>query len=129
MFWEGAIEGISNVVGKLITDKDKAKELEAVIEGELIKQETKFMSYQRDTITAEINSKSWLARNWRPITMLTFVFIVFNNFVLAPYLKMFGAPFTILPIPPQMWTLLSIGIGGYIAGRTGEKMIKTWKEK
>ncbi|MCS7280543.1 MAG: hypothetical protein NZ583_02795 [Desulfobacterota bacterium] len=33
-----------------------------------------------------------------------------------------------LEIPPDMWTLLEIGIGGYVVGRSAEKIVKTWKK-
>jgi hypothetical protein len=29
-------------------------------------------------------------------------------------------------IPFEMWSLLQLGVGGYLVGRTGEKMIDTW---
>lgn len=31
-------------------------------------------------------------------------------------------------IPPDMWDLLKLGVGGYVVGRSAEKSIKTWKE-
>ena len=34
-----------------------------------------------------------------------------------------------LAIPPDMWDLLKIGIGGYTVGRTVEKSVKSYKEK
>lgn len=61
--------------------------------------------------------------------MLVFVLIIFNNYIIFPYAMAFGwstAP--MLPIPPEMWTLLTVGLGGYIASRGGEKMMKSYKE-
>lgn len=80
-------------------------------------------------ITAEANSEHWLVASWRPITMLVFVFIIANNYILAPYIDMFFDTNVSLELPPQMWDLLKIGIGGYIVGRTGEKMVKSYKAK
>jgi len=80
-------------------------------------------------IVAEAQSEHWLVAAWRPITMLTFVVIIANNYILAPYLDaMFGSSLQ-LPLPPDLWDLLKIGLGGYVAGRSGEKMIKYWKGK
>ena len=31
-------------------------------------------------------------------------------------------------IPPDMWDLLKLGVGGYVVGRSAEKGIKAWKE-
>lgn len=78
-------------------------------------------------ITAEANSQHWLVAAWRPITMLVFVVIIANNYILAPYIDLFFDTDVALELPPEMWDLLKIGIGGYIVGRTGEKMIQTHK--
>lgn len=83
-----------------------------------------FVVSQADVIKSEVNSGSWLAKNWRPILMLTFVFIIAWNFILVPVLS----TYTKLPpseIPPDMWDLLKIGIGGYVGGRTLEKVAPT----
>lgn len=68
-------------------------------------------------ITAEANSESWLARNWRPILMLTFGALIVArwfgwaapNLSEAEYLK--------------LWDIVQLGIGGYVIGRSGEKII------
>lgn len=83
---------------------------------------------QSKIITAEIQSESWLARNWRPLIMMMFGIIIFNNYMLIPWLKTFGLPMALMEIPPNMWSLLEIGMGGYVIGRTVEKGIKAWKE-
>jgi len=80
-------------------------------------------------IVAEANSGNWLAQSWRPITMLVFVFIVANNYIIAPYMgAMFGVSIA-LDIPPDMWELIKIGLGGYVVGRSAEKSVKAWKSK
>jgi len=84
---------------------------------------------QSKIIQAEANSGSWLAQNWRPITMLTFVFIIANNYILYPYITLFGGKAVALDIPTDMWQLLKLGLGGYVIGRTAEKMMKTHKGK
>ena len=40
-------------------------------------------------IAAEANSDHWLVAAWRPITMLVFVVIIANNYILAPYIDLF----------------------------------------
>lgn len=63
-------------------------------------------------IMAEANSQSWLARNWRPITMLTFLALVCAD--------AFGyLPFR---LADDAWTLLQLGLGGYVVGRSAEKV-------
>ena len=79
---------------------------------------------QASVVIAELQSGAWLAQNWRPITMLTFVFIIANNYILYPYLSLFWGEAPVLEIPPDMWGLLKIGLGGYVVGRSGEKIAK-----
>jgi holin (3TMs family) len=112
------------VVDKLTTSEDerlKAK-LEIVkltndFQVKLMEAETDFATQQASVITAEAKSESWMARNWRPTLMLTFTYVIAHNYIVAP---MFSLPS--LTIVPDMWELLKIGMGGYIAGRTFEKV-------
>ncbi len=86
---------------------------------------------QAGIVQAEAQSEHWLTANWRPLTMLVFVFIIFNNFVIAPYAgALFGEGASVsLEIPPDMWQLLKLGLGGYVVSRGAEKGIKLWKAK
>lgn len=49
--------------------------------------------------------------------MLICMFIIFNNYVLVPY---FGLPTTVLD--DHIWRLIEIGVTGYVAGRSLEKI-------
>ena len=78
---------------------------------------------QTEIIIAEAKG-NWLQRSWRPILMLSFGFIVI-------YVK-FVAPLFSLPIPElenEFWNLLQLGIGGYVIGRTGEKMMDSFSKR
>ena len=70
-----------------------------------------------------------MQRNWRPILMLTIVAIIANNYLIYPYLSLFTPKALVLDLPSQLYTLMEIGVGGYIVGRSGEKIAKTWKQK
>lgn len=89
--------------------------------------EAKMMEQQASTIVAEAKSGSWITSAWRPITMLVFVFIIANNYIIAPYLLAFGYTVPTLDIPPDMYNLIELGIGGYIIGRSAEKTMKVYK--
>lgn len=121
-------------IGSKILDKvfpDPAAKAEAQAKLLQLQQsgELKELDATMQIITAEAKSEHFLVAAWRPITMLTFVFIVANNYIFYPYLSLFWDYAPKLEIPPDLWDLLKIGIGGYVAGRTGEKMLKTWKDK
>jgi len=77
---------------------------------------------QTEIIVTEAKG-NWLQRSWRPILMLAFGFIVI-------YVK-FLAPLFDLRIPElenEFWNLLQLGIGGYVIGRTGEKMMNSYAD-
>ena len=124
--WGDAVKGVTDLVGQFVEDKDKANELETKIKNKLLSLEQEVITAQRDVIVDEAKSQSFIARNWRPIMMLTFVGIIANNYILFPYITLFGGTATTLEIPPDMWALLKIGVGGYVMGRSGEKMVESF---
>ncbi len=75
-----------------------------------------------NVIMAETQGQSWLQRNWRPLLMLVIICIVANNYILYPYLSIFTDKVRVLDLPDRLWQLMEIGVGGYILGRTAEKM-------
>lgn len=103
--------------------QQKALDLEAMTK----QASTELSQMQTNIIIAEAKSQSWLARNWRPLLMLIAMVIVANNYIIYPYLSMFTTKAAILTLPPDLWGLLKIGVGGYVVGRTVEKGIDKWK--
>lgn len=123
------VKGLFSTVDQLVEDKD----LSTKLKNDLQKQAMNILSTEvkaaSSIIKAEVQSDSYLAKNWRPITMLVFVGIIFNNYILFPYMDMFAGTGVMLDIPPDMWDLLKIGLGGYVVGRSAEKGAKAWKGK
>jgi hypothetical protein len=60
--------------------------------------------------------------------MLLFGIIIANNYIIYPYLSSFMENAPMLEIPPDMWDLLKIGLGGYVVGRSAEKAVTVWKK-
>lgn len=77
---------------------------------------------QAAVILAEAKS-GWLTRNWRPMLMMVFMAIIVNNFLIWPYSTEMGIVAKELAFPVWMQDLLKIGVGGYIGGRSAEKII------
>ncbi|MBI1910691.1 MAG: hypothetical protein HYS21_01680 [Deltaproteobacteria bacterium] len=75
-----------------------------------------------DVSVAEAQGQSWLQQNWRPLLMLTIIIIVANNYILYPCLSIFTDKVRVLDLPDRLWQLMEIGVGGYIMGRTVEKV-------
>lgn len=116
------MDPISGVLSEFIEDKDERNAITAKVKLALVSQETQLVQASRDVVVAEAQGESFLQRNWRPIIMLTFGAILANNYILVPWLVAFGVDtIAVLDMPEGLWTLLSIGLGGYVVGRTIEK--------
>lgn len=121
----GILEGVGGIIGKFVVDpgeKLKASQellkLQLDFQAKLIEADAEIAKAQAGVITTEAGSGNWLAASWRPLLMLTFTYIILHNFVLAPVFH-----WTVVQIPPDMWTLLNIGVGGYVVGRSAEKTL------
>lgn len=95
----------------------KYKELLMNMEGACIDYESKLLESRSRIIESETKGAGWLQRNWRPMLMCICIFIIFTNYVLVPFFR----------IPPailddHIWNLMEVGMGGYIAGRSLEKI-------
>jgi hypothetical protein len=93
--------------------KEKLLQIQATVISEAIGYEQARLAAQSSVIVAEANSSSWITRSWRPITMLTFLaLIVLHWFGVGP-----------AELPEELWAVIKIGLGGYMGGRSLEKMV------
>lgn len=121
-----------SIIDKAVEDKDLANKLKQELQ--LTVMNNDYSAYEKEiqakaeALVSEIKGQSWLQRNWRPILMLTFTYIIAHNYIIAPILRMFffGTNMPVLDIPPDMWDLLKLGIGGYIVGRSAEKIVSSY---
>jgi hypothetical protein len=117
-FTTGVIGEIGKVIDNLFTSEEERINAKNEVFKVLQEQQLELQKLQTEIIVTEANG-NWLQRSWRPILMLAFGFIVI-------YVK-FIAPLFNLPIPPlenEFWELLQLGIGGYVVGRSAEKISK-----
>lgn len=84
---------------------------------EALQYEQEQMKAKAEIIKAEAGSQSWITRSWRPITMLAFV-----GAVLAYWFGLTPDTLTEKAVD-NMFLLVQIGIGGYVAGRSIEKVV------
>jgi hypothetical protein len=120
------IKGLFNIIDQTVEDKDQAARIKATIasqQNELIQTELKGAI---DIILAEAKG-NWLQRSWRPLLMLSVMAIVVNNYILFPYLSMWTTKVVVLELPGGLWALLTTGVGGYVVGRSGEKIVQSIK--
>jgi len=127
------LDGVIGLVDKAVLDKDEAEKLKTQLTEVFNKSDlerfTTEIKAQAGVIIAEATGQSWLQRNWRPGLMALFGLIIFNNYVLNPWLSAMFSINIMMEIPPDMWALLKLGVGGYIVGRSTEKAVEVWKSK
>ncbi|GAA6184858.1 MULTISPECIES: 3TM-type holin [Alteromonadaceae] len=99
------------------------------LEHKVLEYETKVLQAQQAVIVAEAQGKSWIQRNWRPVLMMVIIFIVANNYILFPYLNLFTDKVAMLELPEELFTLLTVGVGGYVVGRSGEKIAQSMRKQ
>lgn len=81
--------------------------------------EKSMLQMQANIITAEAKGDSWIQRSWRPLTMLFFVLLVGAHwFGLTPE----GMSQATVD---NLFLLVQIGLGGYVVGRSAEKVAKS----
>lgn len=113
------VSPITNLIDKMHTSDEEKLQIEkamldvqANLTMKMIEYESQLLEAQRSVIVAEAQGQSWMQRNWRPITMLTFLtLVVFDSFGVLPW-----------RLSEQAWELLQIGLGGYVIGRSAEKV-------
>ena len=121
-FGGSVVKDLLGGLDKLFTSKEEKIQAENVIKQILVQKQLELQKMQTEIIVTEAKG-NWLQRSWRPILMLAFGFIVIYVKFLAP---VFGL--TIPELENEFWNLLQIGIGGYVIGRTGEKMMNSYVE-
>lgn len=134
-FWSALIEPVSSIfckgldiVDDLVEDKDLARKVKSELQIKMLdianNEFVTTIKSQSDIIVAEATGDSWIQRNWRPLTMLMFVAIIANNYILAPYLGLLLGPEykLMLDLPPAIWETIKLGLSGYVVGRSMEKI-------
>lgn len=124
-FISSALKPVSDVIDAVHTSEEeklKIKEeifkVQAKLYSQTLQYEQKVLEAKTAVITAEANGQSWLQRSWRPITMLVFLALVVCD--------SFG--WLENRLASEAWTLLQIGLGGYVVGRSAEKIAPAIKD-
>lgn len=107
---------LGKVVGNLFPDPAEKAKAEAEVMRQLLTAQGEIEKAASEIIRTEAASEHWLAANWRPLTMLTFVVLIVArwfgwaapNLSEAEYIK--------------LWSIVEFGLGGYVVGRSVEKI-------
>jgi hypothetical protein len=118
-----ALEVGLGIVDKLIPDpEERAKARLKLLQ---LEQEGQFkeLDAAMNVIVAEAKSEHPLTAQWRPITMLVFVGLI------AAHWFGFTAPNLSEDQVLSLLDIVKLGLGGYVIGRSAEKVAKQMKEK
>jgi len=115
----GSLDGLFTSDDERLQAKTQIMMVQTQVMGHVLDYEKSMLEAQSQIILAEAKGESWLQRMWRPITMLVFVAIVVA--------KWFGLTDSNIPdnLEMKLMSIIQLGIGGYIVGRSGEKIIKS----
>ncbi len=113
-----------STVDKAVADKDLAEKLKAQLNVQLLQSSTEELKAAASVIEAEAKS-NWYVSGWRPTLMYILIFILVWNYIIGPIAKIVTGAIITFELPGDVWTLLNIGLGGYVVGRSGESIART----
>lgn len=121
---------IFSIVDKLIPDPNLKAKLKAQISTASMEHASNFVDAQRDVILSETQG-SLITRTWRPVLMYLIILMLMMFGLILPSLELFlGIPIDFQPkwhlLPDGVWNLLGLGVGGYVGGRSLEKIATTY---
>ena len=107
---------LGNVVGNLLHDPEQKAKAEAEMMKALLAHQAEIEGAAAKIIQTEAASQHWLAANWRPLTMIVFVCLIVARWFgwAAPNLS--EAEYV------KLWSIVEFGLGGYVVGRSVEKI-------
>ena len=117
-----------NTIEKAVPDKDLQEKLKAQLQTQLLQSHTQELQAASRIIEAEAKA-GWFASSWRPLLMYVLIFILVWNYVIGPVIKIFLGAVITFELPGDVWTLLNVGLGGYVVGRSAESVARTMANK
>ena len=124
----GLVKGpLATIVDRYVADAELRQKLKAELEASLMDHLSKASEMQQNVVLAEIKSEHWLTANWRPLLMMVLMgFLILVGLVIPALDWLLGGPIPYKPrwndLPAGFWDFLGIGVGGYIGGRSLEKI-------
>jgi len=113
-----------NTIEKSVPDKDLQEKLKAQLQTQLLQSNTQELQAAAKIVEAEAKA-GWFASSWRPLLMYVLIFILVWNYVIGPVIKVFTGAVISFELPGDVWTLLNVGLGGYVVGRSAESVART----
>ena len=115
--FSGLIREVASVVNTLSVSAKEKKRIQADLLS-AVNRQLEALNHNQTAVVKGETDGNWLQRSWRPLVMLSFA----GSVVVG---VLFDLP--LLAENSRLWDLLEIGIGGYVVGRSLEKMTAFWK--
>ena len=121
----GEILGILGKVAGSVADRIfpdpehelKRIELQQALQAAVLERSSEIERAASEVVKSEAQGQSWLQRTWRPITMLTFVALIVARWLGWSTPNLGEAEVL------KLWDIVEIGLGGYVIGRSAEKVL------
>ena len=112
------VDAVGKIVDNVITNNEEKSEAKKQLTEVVLKSLNEVAQVQGEVIKTEMNGNV-LQKSWRPITMLTFVVIL--------VCKWFGWTDSEIPLQleVELMSLVKLGLGGFVVGRSVEKIATT----
>lgn len=128
------IKPLGEIIDNVHTSKEEKLEAQKALEEiensltlEVLDFHRAELENKKEVLVAEAKSEHFITSSWRPITALVFTFIIANNYIIAPYSEALFGIKVMFDLPPEMWDLLKLMIGGYVVSRGVEKTVQKYK--
>lgn len=118
------LSNLAGEIGKIVEALAVSSKEKKVLKSSIVQAVVGHLDEEMRGRAAIVESETkgiWLQRAWRPIVMLVFTFIV----LLGVFMEI-----PLLGDDSQFWSLLELGLGGYVIGRSAEKITAgIWKKQ
>lgn len=121
-FLQALIGPIFATIDKIVVNKAEAEKIKQALQQEMMTTQAAALKAAADIIVAEAKGESWLQRNWRPLLMLWFAGLIGAHWL------GFTAPNLSENVVQSLLDIVQLGVGGYIIGRSAEKIVKQGAE-
>jgi len=107
---------LGDVIRRIVPDGEAQAKVEAELSLALMQRAQEIESAAAEVVKTEAQSEHWLTATWRPIVML-----VLTSLIVARWLG-YSAPGISEAEALKLWSIVEIGLGGYVIGRSAEKI-------
>jgi hypothetical protein len=113
---------LGDVIRRLVPDQGEQGRIEAELSIALMQRAQEIETAAADIVQTEAASEHWLTATWRPVVML-----VLTSLIVARWLG-YSAPGISEAEALKLWSIVEIGLGGYVIGRSAEKIAPVMAE-